>query len=82
MTTTVDLMTEHLTEAQEAAFHMFRDKLERWLPQYRITAVHALKENLIQVWVESDEETYQTGLKAAKLAVEVGDKTGIFIILR
>jgi hypothetical protein len=79
---TLDLATEHLTEAQGAALQCYCEKLERHLPQFHITGVEPLKENLIQVWLESTDWSYQAGRKAAKLAVEVEDETGIFIILR
>jgi len=78
----LDLETEPLTKAQEAAFHMFRKKLERRFPEYSITAVEPLKENMIRVWLESAPETYKKGLAVCKLAVEVEEETGIFIILR
>jgi len=75
-------MTQELTEAQAAAFHRFRKKLERHLPAYRIAAVSPYNENIIEVWLESIPDTYRKGLKACKLAVEVADETGIHIILR
>lgn len=81
-TPTVDPMTGHLTDAQATAFNLFRERLERRLPEFHITGVQPFNENIIQVWIENPNETYQTGLMACKLAVEVEDKTGICIILR
>jgi hypothetical protein len=82
-TQSVDLMTEHLTEAQATAFDVFRERLERRLPDFQITGVQPYNENIIQVWLEMPETTtYQKGLKACKIAVDVHDETGICIILR
>jgi len=81
-TQTLDPMTEHLTEAQADALHLFREELERRLPQYCITAVQPLKENAVRVWLESPALTYQSEVTVSKLAVEVENETGIFIILR
>ena len=72
----------HLSKAQAKTFAQFKSKLTKQLPSFRIEWVHPVKEKMIELHLESDKQTYRNIIKAAKLAVEIEEKTGVTIILR
>ncbi len=75
-------LPKHLTETQTKTYLQYKRKLAKHLPNARIAWVLPIKKNIIEVYVETEKLTYRTGLKAAKLATEVEDQTGVTIILR
>jgi len=78
----IEPLTEHLTDAQAETFRIFRERLNRRSPKCRIRAVEPLQDNAIRVWLDDVDLTYHRVRTACKLAVEVEEETGIFIVLR
>jgi hypothetical protein len=79
---TVEIEQNGLTEKQWNTFTEFKSLLNRKIPGYNIAWVQPVKENMIEVGIEPDRMTYEKNHQASKLAVELEDKTGVFIILR
>lgn len=79
---TVDPMTGQLTKTQTKAFELFRQQLSHRSPKCRIVAVEPLEDNMIRVWLDDTNLTYEMVRAACKLAVEIEDETGIFIFPR
>jgi hypothetical protein len=77
-----DLTSNNLTKAQAKTVRKFKNSLAKKLPDFRIVWVKPVKENMIELHLESEKRTYRRGLQAVKLAVEVEDETGVIIILR
>lgn len=72
----------NLSSVQLKTFKKFQRKLKEKVPDYHIAWVHPVKENMIEVRLESKNKmTYRKTLQAAKLALEIEDRTGVFIIL-
>ena len=74
--------SNNLSAAQTRTFQQFRNRLAKQLPDFRVAWVQPVKDNMIELQLESDKLTYRSTMKAAKLAVEVEDETGVIIILR
>ena len=71
-----------LSSVQSRTFSRFQRKLKEKVPDYHIAWVHPVKENMIEVGLESKNKmTYRKTLQAARAAIEVEDKTGVFVIL-
>jgi hypothetical protein len=77
-----ELVSNHLNESQIETITKFKNSLAKKLPDFRIVWVKPVKENMIELHLESEKRTYRRGLLAVKLAVEVEDETGVIIILR
>jgi len=72
----------NLSPEQTRTFSRFQRKLKEKVPDYHIAWVHPVKENMIEVGLESKNKmTYRKTLQAARAAIEVEDKTGVFVIL-
>jgi sensor domain CHASE-containing protein len=72
----------NLSPEQLRTFSKFQRKLKEKVPDYQIAWVHPIKENMIEVGLESKNKmTYRKTRQAVNLALEVEDKTGVFIIL-
>ena len=71
----------HLNESQIETITKFKNRLAKKLPDFRIAWAKPVKENMIELHLESDKRTYRKGLQAVKLAVEVEDETNVIIIL-
>ena len=78
----IDFASNGLTEAQTETVVKFKNRLAKKLPDFHIAWVRPVKENMIELHLESGNRTYRRGLQAVKLAVDVEDETGIIIILR
>jgi hypothetical protein len=73
----------NLSSIQLKAFEKFRNKLTKKVPDYRLTWVQPVKENIIEAGLEPQKKmTYRKTTLAAKLAMEVEDETGVLIFLR
>lgn len=73
----------NLSNVQLKAFEKYRRRLAKKVPDYQLTWVHPVKENIIEAGLEPQKKmTYRKTTLAAKLAIEVDDETGILIILR
>jgi hypothetical protein len=73
----------NLSSEQLKTFEKFRRKLYKKVPDYRLTWVHPVKENIIEVGLEPPKKmTYRKNLQAAELAFEVENETGVLVILR
>ena len=79
------LETQHnnnLSPAQLRTFSKFQRKLKEKVPDYQIAWVHPIKENMIEVGLDSKNKmTYRKTRRAVNLALEVEDQTGVFVIL-
>ena len=71
-----------LTQKQFETLNEFKNRLNQRVPGYMISWVQPVKENMIEVGIEPDKMTYKKNLQASELAVEIEDRTGVFIILR
>jgi len=72
----------NLSSVQLRTFSRFQRKLKEKVPDYHIAWVRPVKENMIEVGLESKNKmTYRKTLQAARAAIEVEDKTGVFVIL-
>jgi hypothetical protein len=78
----MDLSSNHLTEHQLKTVRKYKNRLAKRLPTFRIAWVKPVKENMIELHLESDNRTYRRGLLASQLATEVEDETDVIIILR
>ena len=78
----INTQPNHLTKTQAKTFLQFKRKLAEHLPSFRIEWVLPVKEKMIELHLESGKRTYRNTIKAARLAVEVEEKTGVTIILR
>jgi len=78
----IDFASNGLTEAQTETVVKFKNRLAKKLPDFHIAWVRSVKDNMIELHLESGRHTYRRGLQAVKLAVEVEDETGVIIILR
>jgi len=79
------LKTENnnLSALQLKTFEKYRRKLSKQIPDYRLTWVRPVKENIIEIGLEFQKKmTYRKNLLAAELAFEVEDETGVLVILR
>ncbi len=73
----------NLSSIQLKAFEKFRSRLARKVPDYHLTWVHPVKENIIEAGLEPQKKmTYRKTTVAAKLAMKVEDETGVLIFLR
>lgn len=77
-----ELVLNYLNESQIETITKFKNSLAKKLPDFRIVWVKPVKENMIELHLESEKRTYRRGLQAVKLAVDVEDETGVIIILR
>ena len=50
--------SNHLTEAQAKTFSQFSNSLAKNLPSFRIAWVQPVKENMLELQLESDRLTY------------------------
>ncbi|MFQ5627255.1 MAG: hypothetical protein ACE5I1_00730 [bacterium] len=83
MITTVDKNTrEELSPIQMQTFEKFKNMLAQNIPQYHIAWVHPAREDIIELRLETDKRTYRNNIKAATLAIEIEEKTGVTIIFR
>lgn len=72
-----------LSNVQLKAFEKYRRRLAKKIPDYHLTWVHPVKENIIEAGLEPQKKmTYRKTTLAAKLAIELQDETGVLIILR
>ncbi len=72
-----------LSSIQLKAFEKYRSRLTQKVPDYRLTWVHPIKDNIIEAGLEPQKKmTYRKTTLAAKLAMEVEDETGVLIFLR
>jgi len=78
----IDLSFNGLTTTQTATLMKFKNRLARKLPNFRIAWVKPVKENMIELHLETEKRTYRNSRQAVKLAIEVEDETDIIIILR
>jgi len=82
-TPTLKAKNGNLSKLQLKAFEKFRRQLNKKVPDYRLTWVHPVKDNIIEVGFEPQKKmTYRKTLQAAKLAMEVEDETDVLVILR
>jgi len=73
----------NLSRVQLKAFEKYRRRLIEKVPDYRLTWVHPVKENIIEAGLEPQKKmTYRKNLIAAKLAMAVEGETGVLIFLR
>jgi len=73
----------NLSSMQSRTFQEFRRRLNEKVPDYRIAWVLPYKKTIIEVGLEPQKKwTYRKTRQAAKVAIEVEDKTGITIVLR
>lgn len=73
----------NLSSTQLRTFKAFRRRLNEKVPDYRIAWVLPYKETIIEVGLEAQKKwTYKKTRQAAKVAIEVEDKTGVTIVLR
>jgi hypothetical protein len=81
-TKTLEIRNGRLSDVQMKAFEKFRRQLKKKVPDYVITWVRPYNKSIIEVGYEPQKKlTYRKSLQAAKLAIEIGDKTGVTIIL-
>ena len=78
---TAEAQNNRLSGAQLRTFREFRRKLNEKVPDYPIAWVRPVKENMIEVCLEPQKLSYRKTHQAAKLAIEMEEKTGIFVIL-
>jgi hypothetical protein len=78
----LNLASNHLTDRQLKTMRIFKNRLAKKLPNFHIAWVKPMKEDMIELHLESDKWTYRKGLQAVKLAIEVEDETGVFIMIR
>jgi len=81
-TATMDLASNHLTENQLKTVRKYKNRLTKKLLTFQIAWVKPVKENMIELHLETDNRTYRKGLLASQLATEVEDETDVIIILR
>ena len=74
--------SNNLTVSQKRSLQLFKKKLQQELPALRIAWVHSFKDTIMELHLEYDNRTYRKSIKAAKLASDVADETGVTIILR
>lgn len=80
---TLNTRNNNLSKVQLKTFEKFRRKLKENVPDYRLTWVHPYSETIIEAGFEPQKGlSYRKTMRAAKLATELHDKTGILIILR
>jgi len=75
----------NLSSVQLKTFKKFQRSLSEKVPDYHIAWVRPspYKESIIEIGLESQKKIgYRKGLRAAKVAIEVEDETGVTIILR
>jgi len=71
-----------LSDDQMKTFERFQRQLKKKVPDYTITWVRPYSKSIIEVGYEPQKKmTYRKSIQAAKLAIEIGDKTGVTIIL-
>jgi len=71
----------NLSNKQLKAFRKFRRQLNEKVPEYRIVWVRPYNERIIEVGMESQKKIgYRKMLRAAKVAIEVGDEADIVIV--
>ena len=74
--------TNNLTAPQKKTLQRFKKKLAQEMPNLRIEWALPFKDSIIELHLEYDKRTYRKSIKAAKLAIEAGEETGVIIILR
>jgi len=73
----------NLSNTQLKAFEKYRRRLIKKVPDFHLTWVHPVKETIIEAGLEPQKKmTYRKTMRAAKLAMEIQDETGVLIILR
>jgi len=78
----MDLLSNGLNKTQTATVVKFKNRLARKLPNFQIAWVKPVKENMIELHLETEKRTYKNSRQAIKLAIDVEDETGVIIILR
>jgi len=78
----MDLSSNGLNKTQTATVVKFKNRLARKLPNFHIAWVKPVKENMIELHLETEKRTYKNSRQAVKLAIDVEDETGVIIILR
>jgi len=81
MNTPVERITNNLNKLQKRTLQEFKKRLAEALPKVRIEWAKAYSEDIIELHIEFDKYTYRNGLKAATVATEVEEETGVTIIL-
>ncbi|MGH7452069.1 MAG: hypothetical protein ACRENG_12030 [bacterium] len=81
MNTQAGFVTNNLNALQKKTLQKFKTRLEQELPKVRIAWAKAYSEDIIELHIEFDKYTYRNGLKAATVATEVEEETGVTIIL-
>jgi hypothetical protein len=71
-----------LSKTQTETLMKFKKRLARKLPNFHIAWVKPVKENMIELHLETEKRTYRNSRQAVKLAIDVEDETGVIIILR
>jgi len=74
--------TNGMTDMQRKTLLRFEKGLTQALPNSRIVWALPVEDDFIELHLEHDKRTYRKSLKAAKLAIEAGEETGVLIILR
>jgi hypothetical protein len=81
MNTQPEMIKNNMTAKQKNTLRLFKERLARALPKVQIEWAKAYNEDIIELYVEYDKDTYKNDLKAATLATEVAEETGVTIIL-
>ena len=74
--------TNGMTTMQRKALLRFKKSLTETLPNFRIAWALPVEDEFIELHLETDKRTYRNSVKAAQLAIEAGEETGVTIILR
>jgi hypothetical protein len=74
--------TNNFTAVQKKTLQRFKKKLAQEMPNLRVAWALPFKDSIIELHLEYNKRTYRKSLKAAKLAIEAGEETGVMIILR
>jgi anthranilate/para-aminobenzoate synthase component I len=82
ITTQHQTATNNFTAVQKKALQRFKKKLAQELPALRVAWAQPYSDTIIDLHLEYDKRTYRKSVKAAKLAIEAGEETGVMIILR
>ncbi|MCI0697644.1 hypothetical protein L0337_37265 [candidate division KSB1 bacterium] len=81
MNTQAGFATNNLNALQKKTLQKFKARLAQELPKVRIAWAKAYSEDIVELHLEYDKHTYRNGLKAATVATEVEEETGVTIIL-
>jgi hypothetical protein len=74
--------TNNMSAVQRKTLQRFQKRLAQALPNFRIAWAIPVDDDFIELHLETDKRTYRNSVKAAKLAIEAGEETGVMIILR